>query len=217
MGVFQIIFIALTVAVPSWLYTRTDHDKRSEIDWTTLEKNLARLIESDEGFPDCSTLEVVDVIHNLCDHSRRNFHEGNPMPVEQASKQVVFSCFVQKDLIQVGWHLEENPDSQLACREPGGEVIRLAPEFIFNNKGRMSSIEFSNGEKTRESVPYRNCRVKASVAKAMDISSTQELGAFLQALGQTPGDPFDYASANLICLTFDSSPLWNPWREKYFK
>ena len=215
MGVFQIVFLALNLAVPYWLWTRTSSETAGGgVDWTMLEKNLARLIESDEGFPNCSTLEVVDVIHKLCERSHKNFHDGNPSSIERASKQVVFSCYVTKGSIKIGWHLEDNPDSELECREPGGDVIPLGPEFTFNEKGRMRSIEFSTALKTRQTVPYRNCRAKATKVQTLD-SAPADIWAFLREIGRTPGDPEDFISANLICLTFDSSPLWKPWREKY--
>lgn len=214
MGIFQIVFLAINLAVPYWLWVRTTPEKSDVVDWTILERNLARLIESDDGFPGCATLQVVDVIHELCEKSYEDFKDGKPGPVERSARQVAFRCQFSKGAIHIGWRLEDNPNSELECREPGGEIIPHAPTFNFNYGGRMRSIEFTGTDHNHQTLPYRNCRQKAARLQKLNPSEINDLATFLEKVGQDTGDPRDHLSANLLCLTYDSSPLWKPWREK---
>jgi hypothetical protein len=215
MGVFQILFIAINVAFPVWLWTRTSTEK-SQTDWPVFERNLARVVESDEGFPGCNSFDIVDIFHQLCEKSFQESNGGQTLPMERASAQVVFSCIYKKDNINISWRLEEGHPVEMSCADPGGVVIGHGPGFNFNSAGKIKSIEFYNEDNERESVPYRNCRVKAARIKKMSAPPAT-LPEFLQALGKTAGDPPDFYHANMMCFTFDSSPLWAPWREKYFQ
>jgi hypothetical protein len=215
MGVFQILFIAINLAFPVYLWTRTSTEK-SKTDWMTFDRNLTRVVESDEGFPGCSTLDVIDIYHQLCEASFQNITKGPMLPVERAGKDLVFSCLYTKDNIAVSWRLEEGRKPEMDCKEPGGQVVGHGPGFNFNSQGKLKSIDFFNQDNERERVPYRNCRVKAGRIKAI-TSAPPTVGEFLMQLGSAPGDPPDYYHANMMCYTFDSSPLWKPWRQKYFQ
>jgi hypothetical protein len=213
MGVFEVIFVVLTVAVPAWLWTRTSTEK-VKIDWSTWDRNVARLIDSDGGFPGCETLQAVDVFQDLCEASRQHEREGNPLAVERASKQVVFSCLYKKQSMTIHWRLEDNSEGTMDCGDPGGHLVTLGPGATFDQQGRIKTLDYWGENNDRESVPYRNCRVKALRAKTMTSPPADFIG-FLQKIGRTDRDPSDFMSANLMCYTFDSSPLWKPWREKY--
>jgi hypothetical protein len=214
MGIFEILFVAMNVALPAWLWTRSTVDK-SHTDWPVWEKNVARIIESDEGFPPCPTLKVVDILRDLCLKSQDRFKAAQPALTEGASKSVVFSCEYHQDGITVGWRLE-NTSGNLECGDPGGSLIEHSPTFDFNSDGRMKSIGFWGQDNSRQSVPYRNCRTKAATVKTIR-QPPRELNGFLERIGHTAKDPADYMTANLFCLTYDSSALWKPWRQKYLK
>ncbi|MGZ3723932.1 MAG: hypothetical protein ACXVA9_13405 [Bdellovibrionales bacterium] len=215
MGIFQILFIAINVAFPVYLWTRTSTEK-SKTDWVAFERNLSRVVESDEGFPGCSTFDVVDIFHQLCESSFQKSKKGPSLIMEKTSSQLVFSCRYNKDTITVAWRLEDGRPVEMGCNDPGGVVVGHGPGFNFTPQGRIKSIEFFNEDNEREQVPYRNCRVKAERIKSI-TKPPERLVEFLQLLGKAPGDPPDFYHANMMCFTFDSSPLWKPWREKYFQ
>jgi hypothetical protein len=215
MGVFQVIFVAINLYVPYWVWSNSSREK-SKVEWTTLEKNVARLIESDEGFPPCETLQVVDIFHELCETSMGKLKDTQSTRVERASKQVVFHCEFRKNEINIGWRLESSNDAKLECGEPGGDVIAFTPSFNFTHTGRMKSIAFIGQGSQVQAIPYRNCRAKASRLATLR-PSPRDLDDFLSSVGKTEGDPPDYLRANLLCLTFDSSKLWKPWRQRYLQ
>jgi hypothetical protein len=215
MGVFQILFIAINIAFPIYLWTRTSTEK-SKTDWIAFDRNFSRILESDEGFPGCTTLDVIDIFHDLCETSYKKIGQGSALAVERAGKDMVFSCLYSKDNIVVGWRLEDGRKPEMDCKEPGGMVAPHGPAFNFTTQGKIKSMEFFNQDNEREKVPYRNCRVKAERIKTI-TNSPPTVSEFLMQLGKAPGDPPDYYHANMMCFTFDSSPLWKPWREKYFQ
>jgi hypothetical protein len=216
MGVFEILFVAMTIALPTWLWTRASTEK-AKTDWTVWEKNFARIVESDQGFPGCPTLNVIDTYRDLCQASQQREAEGHPIAVERASPKVVFTCLFAKKNINVAWRLENSSSgTTLDCGDPGGHIMELGPGFNFNLDGRIKSFEFWSQDNDRESIPYRNCRIKAGRAKSI-TPPPPTLRDFLQKLGRIDKDPGDFLDANLMCLVFDSSPQWKPWREKYEK
>jgi hypothetical protein len=217
MGPFQILFIVITVGFPAWLWTRTSTEK-SKTDWIAFDRNLSRIVESDEGFPGCSTMDIIDIFHELCKDSYQKSGEGQRAPpVERASSDLVFSCHYTKGNIEVAWRLEEGHKSEMNCHDPGGDVVSHGPGFNFTVGGKIKSIEFYNTDNERERIPYRNCRLKAGKIKAISERAPAALSDFLFALGKDAKDPQDYYHGNMMCFTFDSSPLWKPWREKYFR
>ncbi len=175
---------------------------------------MARIVASDGGFPDCSTLDLVDIFRDLCDLSKAKLTESGTVVMERASKEVVFSCEAGSDFIRTSWRLEESEKADLKCRDPSGDIIPHAPAFLFDLKGRLRSIEFSATSGKRESIGMRSCREKLKVAKSLNPAPAT-LDEFFQALGRTPGDPEDYLTANFICFVFDLSPIWHSWRERY--
>lgn len=181
-----------------------------------MEKNVARLVESDDGFPHCSTMQVIDVIHDLCRRSAEGHSDGKSLKFESAGDHIMFFCEYRKDTVTVGWRFADKKGADVECGDPGGDIVVRAPGFNFTPSGRMKSIEFWGPGKDREIIPYRNCRVKAAQAKSI-AAPPATMEDFLQKLGRSNKDPEDFATANLLCLTFDSSPLWVPWRERYFK
>ncbi len=215
MGIFQILFIAINVAFPVYLWTRTSTEK-SKTDWIAFDRNLSRVVESDEGFPGCSTFDVVEIYHQLCEDSFKKSKDGQSLLAEKIGPTLVFSCLYHKDTITVAWRLEEGRKAEVECKDPGGVVVGHGPGFNFNVEGKLKSIEFFNEDNERELVPYRNCRIKAARVKTLN-SSPPRLVEFLQWIGKTPGDPPDFYHANMMCFTFDSSPIWKPWREIYFQ
>src|SRR5579872_3133978 len=141
MGVFEVIFVVLTIALPAWLWTRASTEK-VKIDWGTWEKSVARVIDSDGGFPNCNTLTAVDVFHDICETSRQHEAAGKPMAVERASKQVVFSCLFKSGNMTIHWRLEDNAESTMDCGDPGGHLVTIGPGFTFNSQGRIKTLEF---------------------------------------------------------------------------
>jgi hypothetical protein len=213
MGFFEGLFVVMTIAIPAWFWTRTTTEK-AKVDWNVLDRNMARIVESGHGFPNCSTLKAVDIFHELCEDSLHRSEEGKPLAVERASSKMVFSCFYDKENFKLAWRLESSSGATMECGDPGGHVAEFGPGFNFNSQGLIRSFEFWDQNNDREVIPYRNCRVKALRAKSL-TTSPPTLDDFLQKIGSVDKDPADIMDANLMCYTFDSSPLWKPWREKY--
>jgi hypothetical protein len=210
--VFEILFLILTVGVPIFFTTRTTHAPAS-LEWSVWEKTMARLIDSDGGFPGCSTLDMVGTIEDLCETSRDKMRHGRSVIVERASPQVIFSCEYTKQSMRVIWRLGKSPAGDLKCSDPGGAMIPHAPGFVFAHDGRMRAFEFVDANGIRQTLPARNCRSKAVLAKNIEPPAT--LDDFFVQLGPMAGDPKDYIDANFICFVFDLSPLWPAWRARY--
>lgn len=212
MGVFQIIFIVVNLGVPIWFWSKTSNQAPSA-EWEVWNRNIIRLIDSDGGFPGCTTLNVAGILRDLCETSQSKFKNDHSVVTERASVQVMFTCEFKKTAISTSWRLEDNKNAELSCLDPGGDIVSLAPGFTFALSGLMRSMEFTAKDETRQSIPVRNCRTKAQAAKNMKPPPT--LDEFFAQLGRMPGDPPDFLTANFMCFVFDLSPLWRPWRERY--
>jgi hypothetical protein len=212
MGVFQVLFLLINVSLPVYFITRTS-DTAPQTNWGAWEKSMARLIDSDGGFPGCSTLSLVNTLEDMCEESRRQMTEKKTIVVEQAGDGVVFRCEYTSTSIRVGWRLKESKDTDVKCRSPGGSIAPLSPGFTFAHDGRMRSLEFNGPNGKRQIMPMRNCRIKIVRAKKLTPPPTR--AEFLVRLGQAPRDPPDHLNANFMCFVFDLSPRWLEWRDRY--
>lgn len=214
MGVFQILFLVLTIALPGYFFTRSTSAPGPRAEWGVWERAMARLIDSDGGFPECSTLELVTQLEDLCEASRIKDAPGNSVTFERSSPEITFGCEVHGGNIRVGWRLNAAKDGELKCKDPGGAIVPKAPGFNFTMTGLMRSMEFLAEDGSRQILPARNCRLKVAAAKKI-TQPPHELDQFFVQLGRSAGDPADYINGNFMCFVFDLSPLWTPWRERY--
>lgn len=212
MGAFQIIFVVITLAVPGYFLTRTSQvGPRTQ--WGTWEKAMARLIDSDGGFPDCPTLDVVSMLEDLCEASRMKGDKNTTVSMERSSKEVTFSCEYTAQSIHVGWRLQAVEDGDLKCLDPGGAILPKSPGFTFALDGRMRSMQFNSEKGERQKIPAKNCRIK--VLSLATVTPPQELDDLFVKMGRLNDDPSDYINGNFMCFVFDLSPKWTPWRERY--
>lgn len=214
--VLEAALVIFSLATPIWWFTRSDHASASANNWAVWQKNVARLIEADGGFPPCGTLTVVDAIQDACDSSVQKMQGDKSVAIERAAKQVTFSCEATKTGYNVSWHLQDNPKADLECGDPGGNLISRGPGFEFTKDGRIRSFTFHSADGVFQRVPYRNCRTKANLAKSI-TPPPSDVDDFLFKLGRVDNDPDDYATANEMCFIYDSSPLWASLRKRYAK
>jgi hypothetical protein len=212
MGIFQILFVVINLALPAYFLTRTSQ-KAPSAAWGLWEKSMSRLIDSDGGFPGCSTLDLVSTLEDLCETSHLQLTPRESVSVERTSAQLTFYCEYTKQSIRVGWRLQDNKDATLKCRDPGGAMAPHAPGFTFALNGRMRSMEFNAEDGSRQSLPAINCRRKVAAIK--DMTPPHELDQLFQVMGHSNSDPPDYLTGNFMCFVFDLSPLWSPWRDRF--
>lgn len=212
MGAVQIVFFVITLAVPGYFLTRTSK-VTPRTQWGTWERAMARLIDSDGGFPDCATLDLVNMLEDMCEASRLKSDKNTTVSVERSSNEVTFACEYTAHSIRVSWRLQKVDDGDLKCQDPGGAIAPKSPGFTFALDGRMRSMEFNNDQGERQRIPTKNCRAK--VLSLATVTPPPELDDLFVKMGRLKDDPMDYINANFMCFVFDLSPKWTPWRERY--
>ncbi len=215
MGIFQILFVAVNLAVPYYLWSGSSKSE-VKVNWINWERNLGRLIDGEGGFAPCGTQEIVLLYRELCELSQKKTDEHTPTVIERAGQKVVFSCEIQKNTMVMHWYANSDPSLDLECELPGGEGVDRAAGFALTDKGRMKSLDFFSGDGQMQSVSLQNCRKKALRARSL-ASVPLSRAEFLSTLGKDPADPSDFTMANHMCLLFDPSPLWETWRDRYVR
>ena len=215
MNIFQILFVAVNIAIPYWLWTGTSKAE-ADMDWVTWERNVGRLVDGEGGFEPCGTNKVVTLLRDLCETSKQKMHGKSATVVEQAGQKMVFACEVGATDIIIHWFANSDPKLDLDCEIPTEQGVSQATGFSLTKRGRMKSLEFLSKTNQPASVTLQNCRKKVTRAKTLP-TPPPTVAEFLSALGPLAHDPKDYISANYMCLLFDPSPLWQEYRELYLQ
>ncbi|NJL25541.1 MAG: hypothetical protein HC902_10460 [Calothrix sp. SM1_5_4] len=215
MPAVQIAFFLINLAIPYWFWVRSPSKTLPKVEWELFDKNVARLIDNAGTFAPCATRDLAAYLHKICEDSRRQWSEDSSTRVEKTADSLLFSCEVRAKEVILQWRPEStSPEPDMNCEAPHPDRIALAPSFHFDRKGRLQKIEYSGRDGARQTSLIRNCRRKLSAVKAL-TTPPRSKAEFLGALGQLPGDPADYISANMICLLYDVPPQWAAWRRKY--
>jgi hypothetical protein len=214
MIVLEVAFVLINLAVPYWIWTSKSADNLPKVEHEVLRKRLLEIVGAGGGFTPCRADEVVATIDDLCEKSRLKFSEKEPHAFERAGSDVIFSCEVGRDSLKVQWFPEHTPDHDLDCKAVRDEMLAYAPTFVLNLRGQMRRIEYSTPAGDLQAAPLVNCRLKLKALKRMTaIPRTRT--AFVRQVGHMNGDPTDWETENLICLSYDPHRDWTPWRKRY--
>lgn len=214
---FQIAFILINLAVPTWLWMRKGTDKipPTEVHWEVFANNLERVVANGGGFAPCEDRKAMLYFKQMCEASKDKLEGGDSWIIERVGPDTVFSCEVSAKYLRMTWVLDSGEDHDLSCgNQNRTQLTQLAPTFEFTFKGLLRRIEFNSANGSRESVMIKSCRQKLKAAQMMKaLPSNDE--EFVRALGQSSGDPSDVLRANRLCFTYDIAAGWKPFREKY--
>lgn len=212
MGAFEIIFIAINIAVPSWLYFRSSESNDTpKIKWSRFEENMTKIVASGGGFEGCATTDVVQYMKDLCEKSMDKWTDKDSIIIERASVDVVFSCEARADATFVQWRLEPSGDADLKCQAPhSGDGINHTPAFVFDRKGELHSIEFDAENGERQSIKIANCRRKLELT----LKRGTKLGKdWIDTMPKLKSDPSDVVTANRVCAEYDVADDWEKLRK----
>jgi hypothetical protein len=219
MGVFQIIFIAVNLSIPYWLWSRSSREpEQPKIKWEALGANLHRILESSGGYT-CAPSKVVDRVRELCEQSEEKLTDKTTLAFEQIISNMLYRCEVKKSSVAititplVGENGDEEMDDECTAFD-SYQTLAMNPEFLFTYSGFVNRMSFSSGPTTRQMVLISNCRKKLKVARSIAAADQSE---FVERLGQLPNDPSDFHSANRLCLIYDSAPGWMEVRQQYLE
>lgn len=209
-----IIFIALNVAVPSWLYfSSKDAGDTPRIKWAPFEENLTRVVKASGGFDGCPDSDVVQYIRNLCERSQDKFKGNDSVIIERASSDTVFSCEARADATFVQWRVEPSQEADLPCTSrPQKDSLSHEPTFVFDRVGELMAIEFDAQNGERQAVKSVNCAKKLELVSKKTLSGKGRLAAELPRL---KSDPPDYLMANKICIDYHVAEGWEKLRGLY--
>lgn len=210
MGPVHIVFILINLAVPSWLYFRSDHDG-PDIAWGQFEDNMEKIVATSGDFGGCSKQEVVAVFRQLCEKSLEQWTDADSVIVERAAPDIVFTCEVRNDASFVQWRIERSDDYDLNCT-PSRKIAsdNASPAFVFDKKGELSAIEFFARTGERQSVNIANCRRKLKLALSRPPRGTgMEL---VDRMPRLKSDPRDFRRANRLCYEYDVDDDWSKLR-----
>ncbi|MGE4132197.1 MAG: hypothetical protein AB7F86_11205 [Bdellovibrionales bacterium] len=204
MGVVQIVFVLVNLAVPGWLYFRSsDNPNKPHIQWGAFENHLESIVKSSGGFAPCDDDQVVVYIRQLCETSMDRWTDLDSVIVERAAPHVVFSCEVRLGETYVQWRLEDTPDPDIQCGvENRIASVEPSPAFVFSREGELTDIEFSSRQGDRQTVPVKNCRRKLQLA----------LKRRSKRLLRLKSDPMDFSTANSMCYNYDVADGWDRLR-----
>lgn len=193
MGAFHIVFIAVNLAIPGWLYFRSSNDSKPKISWDTFEEQMDHIVTATGDFGGCNKDEVVKVFYQLCERSMDEWTEKDSVIMERAAPDIVFTCEVRSDATFVQWRVEQSSEYDLNC-QPARNVAsdNASPAFVFDRKGELSAIEFGARTGERQSINVANCKKKMKLAQSRGTSEFPRLKS----------DPRDVATANRMCAQF---------------
>ncbi|MGE0529344.1 MAG: hypothetical protein AB7G93_08325 [Bdellovibrionales bacterium] len=214
MGVVQIVFFAINLAIPAWLWMGSSSSDLPTVEWNQWKINLERLIAAQGGFAACSRRDVVDAFLSLCRSSRDLWNKEKSTEVERAGTGVVYTCEVRTSSLVVSWFTQENPKADLACKAPLRSLgLETDPSFHFNLQGDLQWIEFSSRAGDRQALSVTTCRRKLKKADTI-FPRPRDPEVFVKALGTESGDPSDALTANRLCLAYGLSSRWAAWRKR---
>ena len=99
MGAFQIIFVAINLALPYWLWTRSTSTS-PPVKWEAFEGQLGRVLDASGGF-ECETGEIVALIKDLCERSGKRLGESESVAFELPAANILYSCEMTQRSVSV--------------------------------------------------------------------------------------------------------------------
>ncbi len=214
MGAFQIIFVAVNLIVPYWIYkSRTSSDAAPAIqfDWNKWEYTMGSTLLASGGF-NCPVADVMRDVRDLCQKSEDKWDGKSMSYFEQAIGNSLISCGARGDGLDVQISRPDTYEDETCMATDRSDTIGLAPIFEFNLKGLLRAISFTGPNNDVQKIKILSCRKKLKRLKGVKAATFEEL---VSKMGSDPGDPPDQQSANHLCVVYDPATGWNPWRRKF--
>ena len=130
MGVFQIAFLLINLAVPYWIWTSSSLVTTDPIKWKALELTIHRLLDAAGGLT-CPNTSITRELLAVCDRSQEGLKQRTSTIFEQVIGNVIYSCDVRMDSVIVKMALFEDAEKDSGCRARDTHgTLKIAPAFV---------------------------------------------------------------------------------------